>query len=104
RRSLGLYEIDPTLDADRSQHAALLTFGNDRTDRWTAIPAGISGEDLHETFLRIAGTSERQRFATRIRRSDENRDSAAIPVSLSGDAGPVSRKPCGGECCRKASE
>lgn len=104
RRSLGLYEIDPKLDADRSQHAALLTFGNDRTDRWTAIPGGIAGEDLHETFLRIAGTSERQRFATRIRRSDENRDSAAIPVSLSGDAGAVGRKPCSGECCRKASE
>ena len=69
RRSLGLYELDPELDADRSQHAALITFGNDNTDRWTALPAGTTFNDFEETFLRIAGTSEQQRFATRIARS-----------------------------------
>ncbi len=69
RRGLGMYEIDPVLDADRSQHAALITFGNDRTDRWTAMPSGATMDDLEETFLRIAGTSERQRFGTRLARS-----------------------------------
>ena len=69
RRSLGLYEIDPVLDADRSQHAALITFGNDQTNRWAAMPSGATMNDLEETFLRIAGTSERQRFGTRIARS-----------------------------------
>ena len=71
RRSLGLYELDPVLDADRTQHGALFTIGNDCTDRWTALPSGLTFNDLTETFLRIAGTSERQRFATRLSRSAE---------------------------------
>ncbi len=66
RRSLGLYDPDPVVDADRTQHAALLTFGNDQYDRWTALPAGLKFSDLSETFRRIVGATERQRFETRI--------------------------------------
>ena len=66
RTSLGLYDPDPVIDADRTQHAALLTFGNDQYDRWAALPAGLKFSDLSETFRRIAGTTERQRFETRI--------------------------------------
>lgn len=94
RRSLGLYEIDPELDADRSQHAALITFGNDRTDRWTALPSGITFNDLSETFLRIAGTSEQQRFATRIARS-AMMNAAVRPASLEG----TSAEKCPKETC-----
>ena len=94
RRSLGLYEIDPELDADPSQHAALITFGNDRTDRWTALPSGITFNDLSETFLRIAGTSEQQRFATRIARS-ARMNSAVRPTSLE----ETSTEKCPKEVC-----
>ena len=66
RLSLGLFDPDPVVDADRTQHAALLTFGNDQYDRWTALPAGLKFSDLSETFRRIVGTTERQRFETRI--------------------------------------
>jgi hypothetical protein len=83
RKSLGLYDRDPVVDADRSQHAALVVFGNDRADRWTAQPAGLGSNDLVETFLRMTGTSERQRFANRIGRSDQfMKVSAARSVSL----------------------
>lgn len=71
RISLGLYDPDPVVDADRTQHAALLTFGNDQYDRWTALPAGLKFSDVSETFRRIVGTTERQRFETRITSSAE---------------------------------
>lgn len=94
RRSLGLYELDPELDADRSQHAAIITFGNDRTDRWTALPAGITFNDFAETFLRIAGTSEQQRFASRIARSARINELE----SYKSDAEPSSNH-CAKEIC-----
>lgn len=85
RRSLGLYDRDPVIDADRTQHAALVVFGNDKADRWTAQPSGLGGNDLVETFFRITGTSERQRFAHRIGRSDQfMRTSARGSASVAG--------------------
>ncbi len=53
RRSMGVYDLDPVLDADKSQHAGLITFGNDRTDRWAALPALMDAPGLAETVLRI---------------------------------------------------
>ena len=42
RLSLGYWDPDPVIDADRTSHAALITFGNDLLDRWSALPVGIS--------------------------------------------------------------
>ena len=39
RRRLGVYDLDPAVDADRSQHAGLLVLGNEPTGRWKAISA-----------------------------------------------------------------
>src|SRR5687767_63373 len=39
RRKLGFVNPDAALDADRSQHAGLLLFGNEPADRWAACPA-----------------------------------------------------------------
>lgn len=64
RFALGLYDLDPVLDADRTQHAAVITFGNDQTNRLAALPSGLKSSHFTTTFLRIAGTSERQRFAS----------------------------------------
>ncbi|MFM7037867.1 MAG: SCO family protein [Planctomycetaceae bacterium] len=66
RRSLGMYDPDPAIDADIRQHAAKILFGNDMLNRWSGMPAGLPFEDLYETALRIAGTSERQKFSTRL--------------------------------------
>lgn len=63
RRTLGLYELDPVLDADKTQHASLVTFGNDRLNRWAALPADMNRENLINTLIRIAGNSQRQRYA-----------------------------------------
>jgi protein SCO1/2 len=48
-----MYELDPVLDADKSSHSGIVTFGNDRTDRWAALPAEMDSEDLARTVLRI---------------------------------------------------
>jgi protein SCO1/2 len=39
RRKLGAYELDPILDADRSQHAGIIILGNEPQGRWRAISA-----------------------------------------------------------------
>ncbi|MEY2727418.1 MAG: hypothetical protein RLZZ458_3285 [Planctomycetota bacterium] len=65
RRTLGMYDPDPEVDADRTQHAAMLVIGNDRYNRWASTPSGIKLSELHETVLRVAGESEKQRFAAR---------------------------------------
>lgn len=103
RRSLGLYDLDPEVDADRSQHAALIAFGNDCSDRWTAQPSGLRHDDLMETFLRIVGTSERQRFATRIGRSAEFMKTSAPSANLLSN--PADKMKNGNKlCCSNPSE
>lgn len=67
RRAMGLYERDPVLDADKTQHAAVMVFGNDRTNRWAALASGSTLDDLTRTIVRIAGNSPRQRYAEAIR-------------------------------------
>lgn len=53
RRSLGVYDLDPVIDADKAEHSGLITFGNDYTDRWAALPALMNSEEIVETVLRI---------------------------------------------------
>jgi len=104
RRALGMYDLDPVVDADRTQHAAMIVMGADRFDRWTSSPAGLPVQELHETCLRIAGASERQRFGLRLAL-----DSGFTPAALSDVAGA----PAGYEnakiavadtCCSKAAD
>ena len=63
RRALGLTESDPVLDADRTQHAAIVTFGNDRTNRWAALPIGSEYGDVKQTIIRIVGDTHRVRYS-----------------------------------------
>jgi protein SCO1/2 len=53
RRALGYSDPDPRIDADPSQHASLLTFGNDRLNRWASLPVGIPETDLIRSVVRI---------------------------------------------------
>ncbi len=62
RRNLGIYDIDPIIDADKTEHAAILTFGNDRLDRWAALPVGMDYRQLKSAMTRIMGNNERQRY------------------------------------------
>jgi protein SCO1 len=54
RRRLGFVDPDPRIDADKSQHAGLLLFGCDRTDRWAACPALLKTERLMTLLSRVA--------------------------------------------------
>jgi protein SCO1/2 len=51
RRQLGVYDLDPVVDADKTQHAGIITFGNDNTDRWAALPVFMHQERMLETIL-----------------------------------------------------
>lgn len=54
RRQLGLYDPDPVRDADPTQHSGILTIGNDRADRWIALPTLMHIGQLAATIARIS--------------------------------------------------
>lgn len=53
RRSLGLYDPDPKVDADRSQHSGLLVMGNDPLQRWSTVPLGFRSEQIAKALRRV---------------------------------------------------
>ena len=53
RRQLGVYDLDPVIDADKTSHSGIITFGNDRTNRWSALPVLTQAQHMVETILRI---------------------------------------------------
>ncbi len=58
RHKLGVYDPDPIIDADKTQHSGVVTFGNDRTDRWAALPALMKADEIVETFHRVTRTGD----------------------------------------------
>ncbi len=56
RREMGVYDLDPVVDTDRSQHAGIITYGNDRTSRWSATPSLLPPKTLHTAILKITGS------------------------------------------------
>jgi len=54
RRRLGVFDIDPVIDADRNQHAGVLVLGNDAKQRWTMKPATLPASFLTAALLRLA--------------------------------------------------
>jgi hypothetical protein len=63
RRPLGLFKLDAARDADKTEHAATLTFGNDRLNRWSALPVGMNDDQLQSAMCRMMGNSARQRYS-----------------------------------------
>lgn len=55
RRAFGFTDPDPRVDADRTQHAALVAVGDDRTGRWSAIPGTLAPEQIVAALWRTAG-------------------------------------------------
>lgn len=53
RQRMGLYEPDASLDAEKISHTGLVTFGNDKTGRWAALPTGMDSRDLARAILRV---------------------------------------------------
>lgn len=50
RKSLGFYDVDPLVDADRTQHAGLVRIGNDAYKRWMMAPALGSPETIMQVI------------------------------------------------------
>ncbi len=63
RRALGVYDPNPRVDSDRTQHSALLTFGNDVTNRWSAAPALADYDSILPVICRAVAFNDRQRQA-----------------------------------------
>jgi protein SCO1/2 len=57
RRFLGFVEPDPRVDADRSQHGALVAIGDDRRGRWQVASTQMGAEQIAQLALRTAGIS-----------------------------------------------
>jgi protein SCO1 len=55
RRKLGFYDMDPIVDANRSQHAGMVRIGSDAYDRWLMAPALGS----HENILQVIRHADR---------------------------------------------
>jgi protein SCO1/2 len=53
RRKLGFYDPDPTIDADRTQHGAVVLLGNDAAGRWAMMPALVNADRIVDAFMRI---------------------------------------------------
>lgn len=53
RRSLGLYDPDPAVDADRSQHSGLMVLGNEPLGRWSVVPLGFRTSQILKSFDRV---------------------------------------------------
>ncbi len=53
RRSLGLFDPDPKVDADRSQHSGLLVLGNEPMQRWSTVPLGFRSEQIAAALRRV---------------------------------------------------
>ena len=57
RHALGVYDPDPIIDADKTQHAGIAVIGDDRIDRWTGVPALLNPKRIHEALLRLQLTN-----------------------------------------------
>jgi protein SCO1/2 len=53
RRKLGFYDPDPKIDADRTQHGAVVLLGNDAAGRWAMVPALSNADRIVASVMRI---------------------------------------------------
>ena len=53
RRKLGLYDPDPVIDVDKTQHGGLFIYGNEATGRWAAIPGFAKPQSIVKALLKV---------------------------------------------------
>ncbi|MDG3004378.1 SCO family protein [Paludisphaera mucosa] len=66
RKSLGMYDLNPAVEADITRHESTLLFGNCDRDRWATLSAGLRLPLLIEALRRVVGTTPEQRFGFKI--------------------------------------
>jgi protein SCO1/2 len=52
RRALGVFERDPELDRDITQHTGMVVYGNDARGRWSRVSAFADPERIVESITR----------------------------------------------------
>jgi protein SCO1 len=63
RRKLGFYDMDPLVDANRSQHAGMVRIGSDAYNHWLMAPALGS----HENILQVIQHADRTPMKASVR-------------------------------------
>ena len=53
RRKLGVYDPDPLIDADKTQHAGIVVLGNEATGDWGAVPGLIKPAAIVQAVQRV---------------------------------------------------
>jgi protein SCO1/2 len=53
RRRLGVYDLDPVRDADRTRHAGLVVLGNEPMERWSAVSGLAKPRQIFEAVERV---------------------------------------------------
>jgi len=53
RHRLGAFDPDPVVDADKTQHASILVFGNDPKGRWCGLPGEMRTTSLLRLIERV---------------------------------------------------
>jgi len=86
RRALGLFEAEPALDQDPSQHGSVLVVGNHSTGRWTKVNALGNPERTRAQVKRMIGWSEAQRYED-VRKAVEVYRNARVEAVNSPDSG-----------------
>jgi len=69
RKEMGVYDLDPVVDADKTQHAGLVTFGNDKLNRWAALPGLMDANQISYTIKRITGHRLTRRVSVKLPRN-----------------------------------
>src|SRR5262249_26420904 len=53
RRTLGLYDLNPAIDADRTRHAGTVVLGNEPIGRWSAVSGQARPRQIFEAAQRV---------------------------------------------------
>ena len=64
RRRLGVYDLNPVRDADRTRHAGLVVLGNEPMERWSAISGRAKPRQIVEAVERVMERPEDWKPAT----------------------------------------
>lgn len=64
RHKLGIYDRDPAVDRDRTQHG-MVVVGNDATDTWTTVPGLIDARVIVNSVLRVMSVNALARPGSR---------------------------------------
>jgi protein SCO1/2 len=54
RRRLGFADLDPVLDADKTNHTGMVRYGNEAMMLWAACPGLTRPDDLAQSILSLA--------------------------------------------------